>query len=217
MKNILVVYATREGTTQRVAQHLAATLHARGLRATVRDAREVDPAINLEPFDAFVLAASVHFGKHEKEAATFVKMHRDALAAKPCAFLSISGSEATAEDPRAPSAAREQARADARQAVTSFFHETGWQPSNVELVAGAMLCKQYSFFTRMLVKLVSRKKGVTIDTTQDQVFTDWLALDHFIEPFVASLGSAPSHGETQPSHSAAGSTVAAPATLVGDA
>jgi len=102
MNPILVLYATREGQTRKIAEHLAVTLRSRELPVEVMDAARLPAAFNLASFDAAVLAASIHAGKHEPEMFRFVKEHREELGRMPSAFLSVSLTEATAEDRSSP-------------------------------------------------------------------------------------------------------------------
>jgi menaquinone-dependent protoporphyrinogen oxidase len=67
MKPLGILYATREGHTERIAGHLASFLSTRGLAIEVRNVRYDASAIQLDNFAAVILAASVHFGKHEPE------------------------------------------------------------------------------------------------------------------------------------------------------
>jgi menaquinone-dependent protoporphyrinogen IX oxidase len=52
MKPILVLYATREGQTQRIADHVAASVRARGLLADVVDAARIPPGFSIESWAA---------------------------------------------------------------------------------------------------------------------------------------------------------------------
>lgn len=111
MKPVLVLYATREGQTRRIAEHLAATFRARDLPVEVRDVAQRTEEVDLASFGAAVLAASIHVGKHEPEMVEFAKRHRAELERMPSAFLSVSMTEATAEDATKPAETREQAAA----------------------------------------------------------------------------------------------------------
>ena len=65
MKPFLIVYATREGQTQQIAEHIAVLLRDRGARVRVVDASNAGPALDLLEFGLVVLAASVHLQKHD--------------------------------------------------------------------------------------------------------------------------------------------------------
>jgi len=109
VRAVAVLYATREGQTRRIAEHVAATLRAQGLLAEVQDVKHMPPGFALGAHSAAIVAASVHMGRHEREMVAFVKEHREELEALPTAFLSVSLTEASVEDGARSADARVQA------------------------------------------------------------------------------------------------------------
>src|SRR6476646_2105978 len=95
MKPIGVFYATREGQTKRIAYYLGQAFRARGFKTRVWNLAN-ETGIDIDDYDAVVLAASVHAGKHERETVRFVKTHFIKLQAVPNAFLSVTLSQAGA-------------------------------------------------------------------------------------------------------------------------
>src|SRR3990167_6829858 len=95
MHNILIAYATHEGHTGVVAEHLANTLEGQGCTVTVHDlgTGPIDPM----PFDRVLVASSVHLGQHDRGLTRFVKAERHALEAKEAALISVGGATAAAE------------------------------------------------------------------------------------------------------------------------
>jgi len=57
MDRILIVYATREGQTRRIAEHLAATARSRELEADVINARQLPSDFSFAPYRAAIVAA----------------------------------------------------------------------------------------------------------------------------------------------------------------
>jgi menaquinone-dependent protoporphyrinogen oxidase len=186
MKPIGVFYATREGHTHKIAERVAEDLRKRGFEADVNDLRD-EAAIDLRNYGGVILAASVHIGRHEPEMVEFVKRHRAELEAMPAAFLSVTLSEAGAE--RAEATPEEHARfvADVQGMLDRFFKETGWHPRRVKPVAGALLYTQYNFLIRFVMRRIARKAGAATDTSHDYEYTDWVALDHFVEELAEEI------------------------------
>jgi menaquinone-dependent protoporphyrinogen oxidase len=187
MNNIGVIYATREGHTARIADRVAAGLIARGLPAEVRNVRESDSIPGLDQYRAVILAASVHAGKHEPEMVKFVKEHLTELQSLPAAFLSVTLSEAGVERPNATPEEHARFSADVQSVLDTFFKETGWHPRHVKPVAGALLYTKYNFLIRFIMKRIARKSGGDTDTSRDYEYTDWLALDRFVEELAGEL------------------------------
>lgn len=186
MPEFLICYGTGEGQTARVAERLAATLRDRGHEPTVVDLGAGPPARPVEDFDAALVGASLHYGRHQRAVRRFVHENRDALAARPSGFFQLS--LATASDDPAE-------RAAAAGLVDEFVEATGWQPDRVGLFGGALRYSQYGFLTRLVMKRIARKEGGATDTSRDHEYTDWAEVEAFARDFAAfaegRLGVAP--------------------------
>lgn len=180
VKTVAVLYATREGQTRRIAEHMAATLRARDFTVSVHDvAVELPRDFDLASCAGALLAASIHIGKHEKEMLTFVKRHRAELERMPCMFLSVNLSQAGVEDANATARRRERAKANVAKMIDEFLRKTGWKPDRVHPVAGALLYRQYRLPVRLMMRFIAKLVGANTDTTRDHEYTDWRALDRF--------------------------------------
>ena len=135
----------------------------------------------------FRLIVTVHRAAHEREIVEFVKDHLDVLNHMPTAFLSLSLSEAGAEDEKAPPERRAQAASDVKRMIDVFLQETGWHPDRIQAAAGALLFTKYNFLLRFVMKRISRQAGGATDTSKDYEYTDWKALYHFVDEFVQAI------------------------------
>ena len=88
VQRVLVVYATKYGSTAKVAETIAEELRAAGCEA---EARAVGDAGSTAGFDAVVVGGPMVFGWH-KDALKYVKARRDALAAVPVAYFITAAS-----------------------------------------------------------------------------------------------------------------------------
>lgn len=193
MKPLVILYATREGHTRHIAAHVEAVLRERGYAARMRDVRELQQPFDLDRYDGAIVAASVHRGKHEPEMVEFVKRHRDALEALPCGFISVSLSEAGAEDETQLPELRAKAAAESVKVIDAFLGETGWRPRRVKPVAGALRYPRYNFLVRFVMKRIAKRASMSTDTSRDHVFTNWKALDAFVDEV---LGDSITHAST---------------------
>lgn len=179
-KPVLVLYATREGHTRRIAEHVAATVRGRGLTADVLDAGRLPAGFELGAYACAIVAGSVHMQRHERELVAFVKAHKAALERMPAAFLSVSLAEATAENPRTPPEMRGKAAEEVMTVIHEFFGETGWHPDRVWPVAGALVYSEYNILERFVMRLIAKRAGGDTNTSADYEYTDWIALDRFV-------------------------------------
>lgn len=184
MAKILIGYATNEGQVAKIVN--AITVQLRALRHTVHSADLATDCSDCDPggYDAVIVAASVHAGKHQAQAVRFVKQYRDSLQQCTTAFLSVSLSAAATE------------QAGLRQAdeqLEAFLRETAWQPDMVETVAGAFRYSRFSRIWRWIIRLANKLANKDFarlgwpDLTYDQEFTDWHALRYFGQRFADRL------------------------------
>jgi menaquinone-dependent protoporphyrinogen oxidase len=83
---VLVAYATRHGSTQEVAEAVAASLRERGLDVELQPAREVQ---GLERYQAIVLGTALYMFHFHKDARRFLARHRATLAGRPVAIFAL--------------------------------------------------------------------------------------------------------------------------------
>ena len=146
MKPVLLLYGARQGQARRIAERLADILARHGCRCHLQDAAQCGPVFPIADYEGSVVVASVHLGRHEKEIIEFVKQQRAAMELKPSAFVSISLSQATAENASADQSQRARGAADAGAMIDSFLQQTGWRPDRVKAVAGALRYSKYNWF-----------------------------------------------------------------------
>lgn len=195
MKPVLIVYATREGHTRRIAEHSASRLQQRGFRRQLVDAANPPAGLDLQEYSGVLIAASLHgqlpghsrAAEHEREMVRFVKEHRADLAQLPTAFVSVSMTEAGAENAENPPYRRAEASLQVKEAIDRFFHEVGWHADQVQPVAGALPYSKYGLLRRFAAKLVAKRTGGDTDSRRDYVYTDWTALNRFIAEFAVVL------------------------------
>jgi menaquinone-dependent protoporphyrinogen oxidase len=172
MARILICYASSEGQTRKVAQRLGARLGAGGHEVTLRDLRATSPAEPLDPCDAVVLGASVHYETHPALVKRFVRAHRDELARVPSTFFSVSVSAGGLGPKGVKTAERYVAR---------FLRSTAWRPTEVALFGGALLYTRYPAWKRLLLRLIVGLGGGSTDTSRDHEYTDWAAVDRLAD------------------------------------
>jgi menaquinone-dependent protoporphyrinogen oxidase len=80
MKNVLVAYASKRGSTAEIARAIAETLEASGLTVDVRPIGEVE---RLDAYAAVVLGSAVYIKRWRGDAKHFLRKHANELAERP--------------------------------------------------------------------------------------------------------------------------------------
>jgi menaquinone-dependent protoporphyrinogen oxidase len=184
MQPILIVYATREGHTRHVAEHLGSVLAANQHPSEIVDAAHLPEGFSLRNYSAAILAASLHMFKYEREMTQFVKRRLAQLQPMFTVFLSVSLAERSIEDPASSPEHRAEAQKGLQQTVDRFLTETGWHPSRIAFAAGALMYSKYDFVTRFIMKRISKHEGGPVDTSRDYEFTDWAKLHQLVEELI---------------------------------
>jgi menaquinone-dependent protoporphyrinogen oxidase len=144
MARVLVVYATTDGHTARVAAAAGDALRSLGVDVDVIEAGEA----SCDPSDycGTIVAASLHAGGYQRAMRRWVREHAEALAAQPTAFVSVCLG-VLEHDPHV----------DAQLAVMAnrFFVKTGWRPAAVQVVAGALPYTRYNWLKRWVMRRIA--------------------------------------------------------------
>lgn len=187
--HIAIIYGTRYGQTMKIAERMQEVLSAAGHAVRIACANTVPQNFSLSDVEGVIIGGSVIAGRHQRYLERFVRAHRDELNRMPSAFFSVSGSAAGSS---------ERDHANARRVLDEFLTKTGWHPRAAAMVAGAMAFTKYGVFTRMILKMISRRAGGPTDTSRDHEMTDWDQVARFASEFAASLPEAVAVSGAQP-------------------
>lgn len=172
---ILILYATTEGQTHKIARRAAAHLTLRGKAAQVLhvgDAADVD----LAAFDGLILAASVHAGSYQPEFTEFVTREKARLDGIRHVFLSVSLSAASTED---------EDREGIAAVVAHMTRDTGWTPQAVWHVAGAFRFTKYDFLKAWAMRWIAARRDPGAPRSADTEYTDWQQLYDDLDAWIA--------------------------------
>jgi len=193
---VLVLFATTDGHTEKIARALADVLAGSGAPVDVVEA--ADGAPSPEAYAGVIVAASVHAGGYQRSVRRWVRTHAEALQRMPAAFVSVClgvlQHDATT-------------RADLDAILERFVTTTGWRPAIVKPVAGALLYTRYGWVRRFVMRRIVAKAGGDTDTSRDYEYTDWADLRQFARDFRTAIDAA--HAAKDPSVAAHPATVMA--------
>lgn len=175
----LIVYASTEGQTRKIARVMFDWLAAAGHSVELLAADEAD-ALDPGAFDAAIVAGSVHAGRYQAALAGYVREAGPRLSAMPSMFVSVSLTAAfdVAED-----------WVKLKDQVVAFLEETGWTPGRVEHVAGAFRFSEYDFFKAWAMRWIASDKDKSVRPGEDKEYTDWAALEAALRDWTSTISA----------------------------
>jgi menaquinone-dependent protoporphyrinogen oxidase len=187
MSRALIVYATREGQTAKIAERIASRMRAAGHEVDLIDAAGLTAAatVDVKRFSLLVFGASMHAGGIEKELVEFIRAYRSAIESQPRAFFLVLLSAAT-KDP----SLRERWLADARKKVE---RQIPVPFDEIEMIAGSLNYSQYSWPMKLIMRRIARRAGQETDMRRDYEYTDWARVDAYADTLVAIATPRPPH------------------------
>lgn len=180
MSRVLVIYASTDGQTRRVAQRIAEGLIALGHAVNVRPADAPSVPHDIDEHDAVIVGGGIRYGHYPRYLYGVVRDCARALAARPNAFFSVCLSGG------GPGAKPQVADGY----VDEFCVKTGWEPREVAIFGGALLYRRYNPFIRFMMRLIVGMAGGDTDTSRDYEYTDWDAVARFARSVSDRLTSA---------------------------
>ena len=170
--NILIVSASKEGQTDKIADFIAEKIRQHGHQTTTLYCKQIPADFQTDPFDAAILGGSIHVNKYPGELIRFIKAHQDWLNRVPTALFTVC------------MAIRSKHENEQQQALAfgeAFSSHYNWHPNLLETFAGAIKYTQYGFITRKIMQYIAKKEGGNTDTTQDHEYTKWDEVARFAE------------------------------------
>ncbi|MFI0508971.1 menaquinone-dependent protoporphyrinogen oxidase [Streptomyces canus] len=165
--DVLVGYATAQGSTRGVAERLAAGLAERGLTAEARPLESVDDA---DAYKAFVLGSAVHGQMWLEPARDFVRENLDVLGPRPVWIFSV-GMPAALRGPWRRLAPKEVPVIEDRLPDGLRFREH-------RLFSGVVTRAQLPRTGRLMFRLVGGRFGD---------YRDWAAIDAWASEIAGAL------------------------------
>ena len=177
MARVLVVFASLDGQTARIAERIGTVLRQAGQAVTVLPADAPEAWRAIEAHDAVIVGGAVRYGRHRRSLRNLVRACASAIASRPNAFFSVCLS---AGGPGANPAA-------ARGYIEKFCALTGWKPRAAASFAGALRYRNYNPLVRLMMRVIVGAAGGEKDTSRDYEYTDWQAVDRFAAEFASGL------------------------------
>ncbi len=159
---VLVIHGSRFGQSTKIAEAISDELVAHGVGTDV-GALSATTTPDPRRHDGFVLVTSVRYGHFDRNAARLIDRQRAWFDSVPTLLVTVSLTARTPEK-----------RDPATHVYTrKFLEKTGWQPTHVEVMAGALEYPRYNLFDREAIRLIMHMTGGPTDPSLTIEYTDW--------------------------------------------
>jgi menaquinone-dependent protoporphyrinogen oxidase len=174
MSKFLIVYASKQGQTQKIALSISEHLKIHGCRSETFNIKDLPKNLELEDYNAIIIGASVHASGYSRKLYKWLKTNAKILSLKPTAFYSVCLGILQNE--------HKVSRAE-QKIMEDLFKKTHWSPESSTIFAGALTYSKYNWLIKRVMRNIARKAGFETDMSKDYEYTDWNAVKHFTDRF----------------------------------
>jgi menaquinone-dependent protoporphyrinogen oxidase len=172
--NVLIIYASHYGQTQKIAMKIADRLRAQGTQVDTFHATATQQLPSPSAYDAVVFGSRIEFARHAQPIIDYIQKYRTTLQRMPTAYFSVC-----------MAAASPKATTDPDGYMRTLFEKLAWTPTRAAAFAGALPYREYNWFLRFIMKRISKGAGHTTETSRNHEFTNWDAVRGFADELVA--------------------------------
>ncbi len=172
MEKILFLYSSREGQTIKILKHVETELSE--FQCELVDLHQVGE-IDFSVYDRVLIGASIRYGKLNKKLYQFINANLAQLNQHKVAFFCVN-----------LTARKEDQGKDTPEGsvyIKKFLKLSPWQPKLIGVFAGALYYPRYSWFDKMMIKLIMTLTGGETDTSKEVEYTNWKKVTLFAEKF----------------------------------
>ena len=173
----MIVYATGEGQTRKVAHFIGNSIEHCGIKVDYLDANEPhSKSFPCDNYRGIILGSSLRYRRYAASLGEFIRQHKGELERVPSAFYSVSLGDVKGW------------RFGVTWCIDHFLHRNAWQPRVIGRFGGALRYTKYEnkwMKTGMLFGAAIM--GHPTDTSRDHELTDWNEVVKFTDNFVTII------------------------------
>ena len=156
-----IIYSSVDGQTLKICNQVKDELLQNSQKAELFSIEDFEEDVT--NYDRLIIGSSIRYGVHNKKIIDFINTHKKLLDSKRTAFFSVN---LVARKP-------EKRTPDTNPYVIKFFKTIDWTPTMVEVFAGKLDYKKYSFFDRTMIQFIMwMTKGPTNSDAKIE-YTNW--------------------------------------------
>lgn len=174
MAKILILYATKQGQSKKIADAICSQLQMDGLECEIFNVKSLPMSFSLSNYDGVIVGASVHIKSYSSCLKKWISKNVLELRKMPTAFYSVCLGVLQNNS---------VVDRDLKDILFSFFKSTGWVPSIYVIFAGALPYSKYNWFMKRIMRSIAKKAGTTTDIKHDYEYTNWGDVKRFAHEF----------------------------------
>ncbi|MGJ5640750.1 menaquinone-dependent protoporphyrinogen IX dehydrogenase [Formosa sp. S-31] len=174
-KKAAILYSTVDGQTLKICKHIVAYLNEQGFQPELRELKSFKG--NVSDYNTIILGASIRYGKHQKNVIQFIETHQKKLEQVNTAFFSVN---LVARNP-------EKNSKDTNPYLIKFFKTISWRPDIVDVFAGRLDYASYTWYDRLLIKLIMKITHGPTQAKEPLEYTNWSRVDQFSETIIKTF------------------------------
>jgi menaquinone-dependent protoporphyrinogen oxidase len=163
-------YATRDGQSRRIAEHIFGRLAESETLSPPKDLAMTPPdAADLAAASVIVLVAAVRYGRHLPEADRFLAVYRSLASPPPLALASVN---LTARKPA-------KTTATGNSYLRKLIARHRLAPALAVAFAGRLDYRRYGWLDRQIIRFIMLLTRGPTDPDTNVEYTSWPAVDEF--------------------------------------
>ena len=158
---LVIIYSSVDGQTLKICNVLTKQLKEHNQKVDLFSIDSFKEDINT--YDKIVIGSSIRYGVHNKKIIQFINTHKEELEAKTSVFFSVN---LVARKP-------EKSTPTENPYVVKFFKTIDWKPDLVEVFAGKIDYKKYTFFDTIMIQLIMWMTHGPTNRDAEIEYTNW--------------------------------------------
>ncbi|ANW95243.1 protoporphyrinogen oxidase [Wenyingzhuangia fucanilytica] len=162
-----IIYASVDGHTKKICEFIQDQLSRKNYNVELIPADTIDD-LSLD-YKILIIGSSIRYGKHHKSIYRLINQYKIELSKIKTAFFSVN---LVARN-------KDKNSADTNPYLIKFLNEITWKPTLTDVFGGKLDYTLYSFFDKLMIKLIMKITHGPIHTDRPIEYTDWKRVDEF--------------------------------------
>lgn len=178
MSRILIVYESKYGQTEKIANFILDRLQSKGHSVDIVNLAK-NKFAEPDSYDGVIVGSGIYGSHYPKNILKWAKRNSSGLNKKTSAFFSVCLAVVEKQN--------EKVQKNLSRIEDKFFQKTLWYSKMHTIFAGALAYSRYGWVVKQMMRLISRAGGGETDTSRDYEYTNWSDVTRFADEFANAL------------------------------